>query len=341
MSSLLFDDHPLMCSPQLAVLLGSSDKAIIIQQIHYWIKKSGKEYDGFKWVYNTTQDWAKQFPWLKADLVRKYLKQLEDLGILVTGNYNKAKFDRTKWYRIDYKALETLKSSNWRKSPDRSGENRQNDVANKASSKWPNSPVPSGENHRTYTSRLPETTQEITNDYRQTDNTRGTQNEDGLKSISLWQQVWGWPNAVAVQDLTDWINEFGDELVVWAIEFAARHNVSAKGADGYLEKTFNNMRKHNITTVEEAEDQAEAHRQQVDREMKSHRRPNRYGRKQRVEKLPDWAKDQQPSQPQQATPPEKGREKPSADQLAESQRLLAELKSKQKEGQSHGKVHTS
>lgn len=333
MSDLLFDDHPLMCSPSLAVLLGSSDKAIIIQQIHYWIKKSGKTYDGYQWVYNTTQDWADQFPWLKADLVRKYLKQLEDLGVLVTGNYNKAKFDRTKWYRIDYKALETLKSSMWRKSPDRSGENSHIEPAKSASSNRRKSPDPSGENRQTYTSRLPETTQETTNDYdRQIDSADA---RDNLRSMDLWQQNWGFPNSVAVQDMTEWINEFGDDLVAWAIKFALRRNVAAKGADRYLERTFDNMRRLGISTVEEAEAQAEQHRQQLDREINGQgsKHYRGHGRTQRVEKLPDWAQDK-PKKQNQSAPPKQGMDKPSAAQLVESKKLMEELKARQKAGAS-------
>lgn len=61
-------------------------------------------------------------------------------------------------------------------------------------------------------------------------------------------------------------------------------------------------------------------------------RGKHHGQTKRVEKLPDWAKNQQPSQLQHTAPPEKGREKPSADQLAESKRLLEELQNKQKAG---------
>ena len=40
--------------------------------------------------------------------MKKQLDWLEGLGIIVTGNYNKMKMDRTKWYSIDYDRLKAL-----------------------------------------------------------------------------------------------------------------------------------------------------------------------------------------------------------------------------------------
>lgn len=109
MSNLLFDERPLVIQPQLAVILGDLEEAVILQQINYWTQKNSNIRDGYSWVYNTMADWQKQFPWIKSDkTLRKKFKSLEDKGLLVTGNYNKAKFDRTKWYRIDYDAFSQM-----------------------------------------------------------------------------------------------------------------------------------------------------------------------------------------------------------------------------------------
>lgn len=134
MNNLLISEQPLVVIPTLAQKLNSVDKAIMLQQIHYWLLKSGNKKDGKKWVYNTVHDWAKQFPWLTEKTVQRYLKNLEDMGLLVTANYNKAKFDRTKWYSIDYDALEKLgqeddsqeESGNSEKSDDNDNQSHQN-----------------------------------------------------------------------------------------------------------------------------------------------------------------------------------------------------------------------
>jgi hypothetical protein len=108
MGNLLINEPPLQVLPSLAIALNSVDKAIILQQIHYWIARSSNVKDNYKWVYNSVSEWHKQFPWLSEKTVQRYLKDLENHGLLITGNYNKAKFDRTKWYRINYEALDSL-----------------------------------------------------------------------------------------------------------------------------------------------------------------------------------------------------------------------------------------
>ena len=108
MSNLLLDDKPLVIQPKLAELLGDLDEAVILQQIHYWLEKRLNIKDGHSWVYNSMVEWNKQFPWLSLKTLKRKFKSLEDKGLLITGNYNKAKFDRTKWYRIDYDAFSNL-----------------------------------------------------------------------------------------------------------------------------------------------------------------------------------------------------------------------------------------
>ncbi|MBZ4031233.1 DnaD domain protein [Ligilactobacillus salivarius] len=108
MSNLLLDDRPLVIQPKLAELLGDLDEAVILQQIHYWLEKRLNIKDGYSWVYNSMVEWNKQFPWLSLKTLKRKFKSLEDKGLLITGNYNKAKFDRTKWYRIDYDAFSNL-----------------------------------------------------------------------------------------------------------------------------------------------------------------------------------------------------------------------------------------
>ena len=116
-NGLLISEPPLQVIPSLAVALKSSDKAIMLQQIHYWLQRSNNIVDGHRWVFNTAKGWQKQFPWITAKTVQRYLKDLCDRGLLITANYNKANFDRTKWYRIDYDALDKLGNSIGTDSP--------------------------------------------------------------------------------------------------------------------------------------------------------------------------------------------------------------------------------
>ena len=105
MSKLLFNEHPLVILPELAVRIGLNE-AIVLQQIHYWLQKSDHIIEGQRWVYNSVEDWSKQFPFFSPSTVRRTLEKLTADKYLTTGCFNKLKMDKTKWYTINYSALE-------------------------------------------------------------------------------------------------------------------------------------------------------------------------------------------------------------------------------------------
>lgn len=107
-SRLLIDEQPLQVIPSLACRVGLN-RAMFLQQLHYWLEKSGHERDGKKWVFNTYEEWHEQFPFWSAEAIRKIVSQLEDKGLIeTTDRYNKRATDRTKWYTIDYETLDSL-----------------------------------------------------------------------------------------------------------------------------------------------------------------------------------------------------------------------------------------
>lgn len=100
----LFDSPPRVFSPDLATALGLSE-AIVLQQVHYWLQRSRHQRDGRTWVYNSYAEWQREFPWWSLPTIRRIFARLEDLGILVTSEYNRRRGDRTKWYAIAYDNL--------------------------------------------------------------------------------------------------------------------------------------------------------------------------------------------------------------------------------------------
>jgi len=111
-SYLLFDEKPLLLDRGLAVLIGLN-KAIVLQQLHYWLqineRKGHNYYDGHYWVYNTIENWkTENFPFFSCDTIRRTFAALKKKKLIITGNYNKAGFDKTKWYTINYKKLEKM-----------------------------------------------------------------------------------------------------------------------------------------------------------------------------------------------------------------------------------------
>lgn len=351
MSSLLFDDHPLMCSPQLAAVFGNAEEAIILQQIHYWLKQTNYvQEDGHRWIYNSMADWLKQFPWIKQrKRLTKYFNDLEDRNLILVGNFNKSKFDKTKWYRINYDELNRLN--------DRMGQNdtidkpktdnrvSQNDTTN--GSKQPNGV---GQNNTTYTRDYTETTSDTDNDI---DNARDAEISaiNGLgqevtpsiaqKSWTYYQEMWGgFPDEDLRKDLATYAAEFGDELVLWLLSYARQKGVPSRNVPNYLKTGTERFRAQKVTTVAEAEQKAQEHRDRMDRKYGNHKPYKK--KKQRVEKLPDWAKDQHPQQDQEShdsndhhgdDSQSAAKTKASPAQLAETQRLMAKLREKNKKHQ--------
>ena len=170
--SLLISEPPLQVLPSLAVKIGLNE-AIILQQIHYWLLKSNNVRDGYKWVYNSYSEWNKQFPFFSRNTMIRAFNSLEKQGLLITANYNKAGFDKTKWYRIDYEKLVGKRST-------------QNGYT--SNPKWVDGDTQNGQ---TNTNRLPETTSE--------NNNKHSASHSNAQSVSQleeeFEEVWSkYPN---------------------------------------------------------------------------------------------------------------------------------------------------
>ncbi|MGO1370183.1 hypothetical protein, partial [Senegalia sp. (in: firmicutes)] len=109
--SKLFGDKPLVIDKDLAKIIGLNE-AIVIQQIHYWIEINKAKNINFNedkhWTYNTMAAWREEFPFWSIETVKRTFKKLREKNLLLTGNFNKLKIDRTIWYTINYDELEEI-----------------------------------------------------------------------------------------------------------------------------------------------------------------------------------------------------------------------------------------
>lgn len=108
MNKLLIDDYPIQVLPKLATGIGLNE-AIFLQQLHYWLNgKSAKWRDERKWIYNTYEDWQKQFPFWSVATIKRIITSLDKQNLILKGNYNEKGFDKTIWYSIDYNELKQV-----------------------------------------------------------------------------------------------------------------------------------------------------------------------------------------------------------------------------------------
>lgn len=107
-SKLLIDDYPIQVLPKLAEEIGLNE-AIILQQLHYWLNsKNAHIRDGKRWVYNTYEGWKKQFPFWSVATIKRILTSLSKQKLIYKNNFNRAGFDKTVWYSINYEVLKQV-----------------------------------------------------------------------------------------------------------------------------------------------------------------------------------------------------------------------------------------
>lgn len=83
--------------------------AVVYGHIFYWLtankQKSYNQHDGHTWMYQTVIEISEFFGCLSEKQVRTALQDLVSSGVLIEGNYNKNKFDRTTWYALADESL--------------------------------------------------------------------------------------------------------------------------------------------------------------------------------------------------------------------------------------------
>jgi hypothetical protein len=105
---------------KLAADLGLN-QAIILQHFWFWYGNNKSEADRYKvkdhlypWSYNTIASMESIFPYLKRRAIEGAIQKLHDDGYIITGNFNKYKFDKTKWYSITDKTFHLFNLSDVR-----------------------------------------------------------------------------------------------------------------------------------------------------------------------------------------------------------------------------------
>ena len=223
----LYDEHPILIDKKLASVIGLNE-SIVLQQLNYWLHgKSAKQINDRLWIYNTYDNWQKDnFPFWSKSTVRRALDSCIKKGLIITGNFNKAGFDNTKWYSIDIGKLDQVMSS-------ASVQNEQTVCSKRTDGSAQNEQA----NTRYYT--------DITPDKNDDDHpTEDAFNLAQLAGINV-------NSGLNLPVFTDYINRLGNELVCYAIkrtnELASHPNWS------YLKTVLKSLEDNHVKTVEQAE----------------------------------------------------------------------------------------
>ena len=104
-------DHYIKFIPELAARIGLNE-AIVIGLLNFWISRNEtagiNSKEGFTWTYNSANKWKEHLPFWSINTIRRTFSSLEAKNLIVSSNHNKSRFDQTKWYRIDYDAVNKI-----------------------------------------------------------------------------------------------------------------------------------------------------------------------------------------------------------------------------------------
>lgn len=91
---------------ELAIEVGIP-KAILLENLAFWIEKNMANekhfYEGRYWTYNSARAFSELFPYMKLRTIERQLKSLEEDGYIISNNFNRTTYDRTKWYALTEK----------------------------------------------------------------------------------------------------------------------------------------------------------------------------------------------------------------------------------------------
>jgi len=86
--------------------------AIFLKNIAYWVVYNKNEdinyHDGRYWTYNKISSFSNHFPYWSSKQIERLINKCFALNLIIRGNYNKSKYDRTCWYSLTENACKLL-----------------------------------------------------------------------------------------------------------------------------------------------------------------------------------------------------------------------------------------
>jgi DnaD/phage-associated family protein len=294
---LLLDEEPLVISPSLAAIVGLNE-SIVLQQLHYWLERSTHVYEGYKWVYNTYEEWQKQFPFWSESTIRRIITKMEKQELIISGNFNRSKIDKTKWYRINYEKLVQLEQSV--DEANSSGQDEQTTVQSNTSTVQNEQSIdeidsPSAQNEQSICSDLtddllnltrpiPENTTEITTEINK-EVVVETPARESMNPFAFFEQNgFGVIGSYIGEKISNWITDTSEELVLEAMKIAVENGVKTWK---YVESILRDWSEKGYRTVEQVRAAQMAFKEQQSKKRNGSNGSNRR-KPTRTEMIPDW-----------------------------------------------------
>lgn len=96
--------------PSLAVEIGFNESVVLLQ-FEYLLSITRYVFDGIPWMYGSESKLRSEyFPFWAKSTLHRAIQSLRDQHLIIVGNYNKAGFDHTLWYSLDWDGCQVLRS---------------------------------------------------------------------------------------------------------------------------------------------------------------------------------------------------------------------------------------
>lgn len=77
-------------------------EAVLLENLFFWVKKNSAnerhQHDGRYWTYNSRKAFSRLFPYIGEKSIERALNHLVSEGLLLKGNFNEDRFDKTSWF---------------------------------------------------------------------------------------------------------------------------------------------------------------------------------------------------------------------------------------------------
>lgn len=278
---LLMDEEPLVILPSLAATIGLNE-SIVLQQLHYWLERSNHIHEGYKWVYNTYEEWQEQFPFWSISTIRRIINKLEEKGLIIVSNFNKSKIDKTKWYRIDYEKLTQLEQTTDHSDTSTAQNEQSTDEIDSPSVQNEQSICSNWTDEALNLNRpIPENTTEITTEKKEEVEEDARVRENPFAFFE--QNGFGAIGSYISEKISTWIDDTSEALVLEAMKIAVENGVKTWK---YVETILRDWVDKGYQTVEQVHAAQKAFKEQ---QAKKRNVSSTNGKKAvRTEIVPDW-----------------------------------------------------
>lgn len=86
----------------------SINEAIVLELLAFKTQASNNVRENKQWFYDTTDELHKKLPFLGRSTIDDVVRRLQKKKLLLVRNYNKASFDKTRWFHVPKRCWKAL-----------------------------------------------------------------------------------------------------------------------------------------------------------------------------------------------------------------------------------------